>query len=132
MRDRESELRRRVEELEAENAELKRIMGVGHQHEGLRLLGLSEQQANLIGVLLKRDIASCGQLIVAANPTDLDRRYNMTNRSVKVPLHHAKAKLRPMGVEVRNVQGRGYCMPPESKARLMTFINQRQAIQSVA
>jgi hypothetical protein len=118
------DLKARIEELEAEVADLKRALGVDYKRDALRKLGLTEQQAGIVGVILKRDVASYSQILIGAHPHDLDKRYMLTARSLKVPICNALRKLSKIGVEVENIHSRGYRMPPESKSRLLSFLNQ--------
>jgi hypothetical protein len=122
-------LKDRIDDLEAKIADLKQSLGVDYEYEGLRLLGLTDNQAKLVGILLKRDIATTDQLLTGAYiDHDADKRYEHVKKTVVVPLCMANRKvLRGHGLKIENIHGYGYRMPPESKAKLRSLMATRGA-----
>ena len=96
-------LRDRVEELE-------RLLGM---HPVLpRLWRLTGREADVLGILLRRQVMTHTQLFEAIWGGDSDRSIKI----VEVVVCKLRAKLRPHGIAIRTEHGVGYFIPPESKA----------------
>jgi DNA-binding winged helix-turn-helix (wHTH) protein len=96
-------LRDRVEELE-------RLLGMRQILP--RLWGLTGREADVLGILLRRQVMTHAQLFEAIWGGDSDRSVKI----VEVVVCKLRAKLRPHGVAIRTEHGVGYFIPPESKA----------------
>lgn len=96
-------LRDRIEELE-------RLLGM---HPVLpRIWGLTTREADVFGILLRRQVVSQTQLFEAIWGGDSDRETKI----VEVVVCKLRAKLRPHGIAIRTEHGVGYFIPPDSKA----------------
>jgi DNA-binding response OmpR family regulator len=96
-------LRDRVEELE-------RLLGMRPVLP--RLWGLTRLEADVFGLLLRRQVMSHTQLFEAIWGGDSERNPQI----VQVILCKLRAKLRPLGIAIRNEYGVGYFLPPDSRA----------------
>jgi two-component system, cell cycle response regulator CtrA len=83
-----------------------------------RLLGLTPREADVFGILLKRQVMSAEQLFEAIWGGDSDCH----SRIVEVVVCKLRAKLRPHGITIRNEYGAGYYMTPQSKAAAHALI----------
>jgi DNA-binding response OmpR family regulator len=102
-------LRDRVEELE-------RLLGM--RRVVPRVWGLTRREADVFGILLKRQVMSQTQLFEAIWGGDSDRETKI----VEVVVCKLRAKLRPHGIAIRTEHGVGYFMPPQSKAAARALI----------
>lgn len=96
-------LRDRIEELE-------RLMGM--RMVPPRLWGLTRQEADVLGILLRRQVMAHAQLFEAIWGGDSECNIKI----VEVVVCKLRAKLRPHGIEIRTEYGVGYFIPPDSKA----------------
>ena len=96
-------LRDRVEELE-------RLIGL--RTVPPRLWGLTRQEADLLGILLRRQVMTHAQLFEAIWGGDSECNIKI----VEVVVCKLRAKLRPHGIEISTEHGVGYFIPPDSKA----------------
>jgi DNA-binding winged helix-turn-helix (wHTH) protein len=95
-------LRDRIEELE-------RLIGM--RTVPPRLWALTRREADVLGILLRRQVVTHAQLFEAIWGGDSDRNA----RIVEVVVCKLRAKLRPHGIAIRTEHGVGYFVPPESK-----------------
>ncbi len=100
-------LRDRVEELE-------RLLGM--RTVPPRLWGLTQREAEVLGILLRRQVMTHAQLFEAVWGGDSDRDLKI----VEVVVCKLRAKLRPHGIAIRTEYGVGYFVPPGSKAAART------------
>jgi DNA-binding response OmpR family regulator len=96
-------LRDRVEELE-------RLLGMRPVLP--RMWGLTGREADVLGILLRRQVMTHTQLFEAIWGGDSDCDLKI----VEVVVCKLRAKLRPHGIAIRTEHGVGYFVPPESKA----------------
>jgi DNA-binding response OmpR family regulator len=96
-------LRDRIEELE-------RLIGM--RTVPPRLWGLTRQEADLLGILLRRQVMTHAQLFEAIWGGDSE----CNSKIVEVVVCKLRAKLRPHGIAIRTEHGVGYFIPPDSKA----------------
>ena len=73
---------------------------------------LTGREADVFGILLKRQVMSHTQLFEAVWGGDSDRETKI----VEVVVCKLRAKLRPHGIAIRTEHGVGYFIPPDSKA----------------
>jgi len=96
-------LRDRIEELE-------RLVGLRTLPP--RLCGLTRREADLLGILLRRQVMTHAQLFEAIWGGDSECNIKI----VDVVVCKLRAKLRPHGIAIRTEYGVGYFIPPDSKA----------------
>jgi two-component system cell cycle response regulator CtrA len=96
-------LRDRIEELE-------RLVGM--RMVPPRLWGLTRQEAEVLGILLRRQVMTHAQLFEAVWGGDSECNIKI----VEVVVCKLRAKLRPHGIAIRTEYGIGYFVPPDSKA----------------
>lgn len=116
--------------LEAENEQLREKILALEEMLGLRLevplvLGLTSHEAKLFGFLLKREIATKEQAMHALYG-------HLPNSDVEIKIVDvfvckARKKLKPHGIEIETVWGRGYRIPPSSKAIAATLSEDMRA-----
>ncbi len=99
-----AQLRDRVDELE-------RLLGMRPLLP--RPWRLTAREADIFGILLKRQVMSHAQLFEAIWGGDSERDQKI----VEVTVCKLRAKLRPHGIAIHTVHGTGYFLPPESKQR---------------
>ena len=106
-------LRDRVEELE-------RLIGL--RLVPPRLWGLTRREADVLGILLRRQVMTYAQLFEAiwGGDSDCDAKI------VEVVVCKLRAKLRPHGIAIRTDHGVGYFVPSESKAAARAQIEAHQ------
>ncbi len=102
-------LRDRVEELE-------RLIGMRAVLP--RPWGLTRREADVFGILLKRQVMSRTQLFEAIWGGDSERE----SKIVDVIVSRLRAKLRPHGIAIRNEHGVGYFIAPDTKAMARALI----------
>ena len=103
-------LRDRIEELE-------RLVGL--RTVPPRLWGLTRQEADVLGILLRRQVMTHAQLFEAIWGGDSECDLKI----VEVVVCKLRAKLRPHGIAIRTEHGVGYYVPPESKAAAHALID---------
>jgi DNA-binding response OmpR family regulator len=102
-------LRDRIEELE-------RLIGM--RMVPPRLWGLTRREADVIGIMLRRQVITHAQLFEAIWGGDSERNIKI----VEVVVCKLRAKLRPHGIAIRTEYGVGYFIPPDSKATARALI----------
>jgi DNA-binding response OmpR family regulator len=102
-------LRDRIDELE-------RLLGMRPMLP--RIWKLTPREADVFGILLKRQVMSQTQLFEAIWGGDSDRETKI----VEVMICKLRAKLRPHGIAIRTEHGVGYFIPPASKAAARALI----------
>ena len=102
-------LRDRIEELE-------RLMGM--RMVAPRLFGLTRREADMLGILLRRQVMTHAHLFEAIWGGDSERSVKI----VEVVVCKLRAKLRPHGIAIRTEYGVGYFIPPDSKATARALI----------
>src|SRR5262249_26416538 len=96
--------------------ELERLIGM--RTVPPRLWGLTRREADVLGILLRRQVMTHAQLFEAIWGGDSDRGIKI----VEVVVCKLRAKLRPHGIAIRTEHGVGYFVPPASKATARTQI----------
>jgi two-component system cell cycle response regulator CtrA len=96
-------LRDRVEELE-------RLLGMRPVLP--RMWGLTGREADVLGILLRRQVMTQAQLFEAIWGGDSERSVKI----VEVVVCKLRTKLRPYGIAIRTEHGVGYFVPRDSKA----------------
>lgn len=106
-------LRDRVEELERQ---------IGLREVFPRPWKLTSREAQVAGLLLKHPIMQMAHLFEAIYGGDSD----VNDKVIEVYIHKTRAKLRPLGIEIKNEYGYGYFIPPESKRRMRELIAEHE------
>lgn len=75
---------------------------------------LTPRQADILRLLCKRDLVT-SETMLAVLYADEDRISNL----LSIFVHQLRGKLRPLGIQIENVWGRGYRLTAPSKARLV-------------
>jgi len=109
-------LRERVKQLEQE---------VGFRIEVPLIFGLTGSEARILGVLLKREVATKETLLLA---TTKDATGNLAPeiKIVDVFICKMRKKLTPFGIVIETVWGQGYRMLDDSKALVGQYLNGTQ------
>jgi DNA-binding response OmpR family regulator len=105
-----AQLRDRIDELE-------RLLGMRPVLP--RIWQLTPREADVLGILLKRQVMSQTQLFEAIWGGDSERETKI----VEVVVCKLRAKLRPHGIAIRTEHGSGYYIPPDSKAAARALID---------
>lgn len=117
---REEALQRRVERLEEDNESLRQQ--VAAQRAALRApvafphhWGLGAQHETLLAALLRADWAS--REVLLAQMSRWGRGWSVAgSRLIDVRMCQLRKAIRPIGAEIETLRGRGYRLPPASKA----------------
>ena len=105
-------LQKVIEGLEEKIAYLEDLLGMSL--DAPIELGLTPSEARVLGLLLKRDVATKDGLMVA-----LYGRGNREEAEIKIVdvfICKIRKKLKPFSLTIETVWGQGYTMPKESKA----------------
>lgn len=94
----EKQLRERIEELEAELAELKASLCELAGREDWHRQGMTPQEVTVFSVLQKRKISTTRQLLFALYPNDPDRRAEADLNIVRVLVSNIRRKT---GIKVK-------------------------------
>ena len=97
--------------------ELERLLGMRAVMP--RMFGLTRREADVLGILLRRQVMSTTALFEAIWGGDSERGI----RIVDVMVCRLRAKLRPHGIAIRNEYGVGYFIPPDGKATARALID---------
>ncbi len=97
--------------------ELERLLGMRPVLP--RLWGLTAREADVLGILLKRQVMSQTQLFEAIWGGDSERETKI----VEVTICKLRTKLRPHGIAIRTEHGAGYYIPRDSKATAQAQID---------
>ena len=114
------ELRERVETLEAENSELRAMLGLDEGVADLQQLGFSPNEARIVNLLRTRRTVTREQALFVCHPNDPDRRYEITGNVVSVHLSRIRTKLKPLGCSLSVVYGVGWRL--EARHRLQAAL----------
>jgi two-component system cell cycle response regulator CtrA len=96
--------------------ELERLLGMHDVPP--RQWGLTVREAQMLGILLRRQVVSHAQLFEAIWGGDSERN----SKVVEVYVCKMRQKLRPQGIEIRTEYGSGYFLPPASKQRVREMV----------
>lgn len=120
------ELRERVRQLED------RAYGWDMQWEAPSWLRLTRMQEGLLRVLLVGSgrTVSRDHLYEATRVAISAYRSSTDIKIVDVVLSHVRSKLRPVGIEIETVWGRGYRLTPENAQRLAELPMQRETVDA--
>lgn len=121
-----------VQRLEAENDELRARVHVLEEMVGMRLhvplvFGLTAQEAALFGLLLKREIVTREAAMVVLYGARAGGEGDVQVKIVDVFLCKIRKKLKPFGIAIETVWGRGFAMPPAAKAIANDILDQARA-----
>lgn len=110
-----TDLKDRIEELEEEIADLRKLLAIDESADWLMKAGFSPAESRMLSMMLAKDIVSRRQLAYAATPTT-GRHELASDSMVGVHLHAINRKLRPLGVSYTTIHGRGVYLSPQAKA----------------
>jgi two-component system cell cycle response regulator CtrA len=118
-----------VTKLETENDELRARVRLLEEMIGMRIdvplvLGLTGQEAILFGVLLRREIVTKEAAMVALYGMRPDGEEEVQIKIVDVYVCKLRKKVKRFDVEIETVWGRGYRMPPKSKAIVQAILDE--------
>lgn len=116
--------------LEAENELLREKVIALEEILGLRIetplvLGLTSHEAKMFGILLKRELVTKEAAMAALYGDRPNGEVEI--KIVDVFVCKARKKLKPFGIEIETVWGRGYRMPQTSKAIAAALLEQARA-----
>ena len=77
-------------------------------------LRLTTSEASIFGVLLKKDGAT-NELLMQALYSDSGADDPPEEKIIDVFVCKMRKKIKPFGISITTLWGKGYCMPPESK-----------------
>jgi DNA-binding response OmpR family regulator len=117
--------------LETENDELREKIASLESMLGIRIevplvFGLTNQQAKVLGMLMKREIVTKEMAFTAlyglrTGGADVEIKI------IDVFICHVRRKLKPFEIEIETVWGQGYRMSPEAKAIASKVFEQANA-----
>lgn len=102
------ELRDRVEMLEAENAELRTMLGLDDDVAALLIMGFTPAEARIVNLMLRRDIVTKDQVLFVSNPINPERRYDQGGNSANVHISRMRKVLNPLGCRLETYYGQGW------------------------
>lgn len=110
-----------IETLEAENDQLRERVRQLEQMLGFHVeaplqIGLTQHEASVFGFLLTRELASKEQILTAVYSAY--GRDEPEMKIVNVFICKIRKKLKPYGVNIETLWGRGYYIPSAMKARV--------------
>lgn len=115
-----------VAAIDAENEMLRERIAALEAQLGMTVevplsLGLTAAETKLFGYFLKRDLVTKdGALVVMYGHRPADEMAE--EKIIDVFVCKMRRKLTPFGIAIETIWGRGYRMPPESKARAREFL----------
>lgn len=114
-------LRDRVDELED-------LLGIKQSFVGqLRAsFGLSDELAKTLGVLLNKNTASEDVLYAALYGNRPERDQPTAEAIIRKHIHYLRKRLKPHGIEIKNVWGQGWVLPPEHKQTVKELVPQNR------
>ena len=112
--------------LKEEIALLKREM-FGAEWVSPAELGLTAAQHAIVAAMVMNDRVLSEQFLFDASRVRHTFVEELKSKLICVMVSHIRKKLRPFGLEIRTVYGRGYCLTPETRARLINWDNRRAA-----
>jgi DNA-binding response OmpR family regulator len=113
------QLRQRIEELEAENADLKSTLReVDGQEEWYRC-GLTPGEMKVFGALRRRKLATTQQLLFALYPNDPDRRAEADLNIIRVHVSNLRRKLAARGISIECRRNVGWWLERGDESRAM-------------
>lgn len=118
-----ADLRRRLETLEAENAELRHLLFFSDiKPLKYKKLGLAPSGCYLLAALMARPMATYDHLMFALHQYDADARAEIDPKIVQVQVCHMRRVLKTHGVNVTTVWGKGYKLDQEEKCKVAVLV----------
>lgn len=122
-----------VEAIETENDELRIRVADLEREFGFRntvplMFGLTPSEAKVLSLLLVRDIATKGQIMTAIM-SDRGADAEPEMKIVDVYVCKIRNKVRPFGISIETVWGRGYTMSRENKEKVTAFLNSTEVTE---
>jgi DNA-binding response OmpR family regulator len=84
-------------------------------------LGLTSGQQAIVAAMVVNDRVLPEQFLFDASRVRNSFAEELKSKLICVMVSHIRKKLRPFGLEIRTVYGRGYCLAPETRARLLNW-----------
>ena len=111
----------RLEAVEAENdmlrAKVEQLEGLlGVRMSAPLILGLTAQEARVLGVLMKRDVATKEAVMAGLYSHRADDTVEI--KIVDVFICKIRKKLQPFDIPIETVWGQGYRLKPETKEKV--------------
>jgi two-component system, cell cycle response regulator CtrA len=116
----EAELRGEIETLQERIIQLEEVIGL--RFDSPLMLGLTPSEAKLFGALLKREFLTREALLIClygSVPSDDEVEIKI----VDVFICKLRKKLRPFGIAIETMWGRGFYMTPAAKAAVDALVN---------
>ncbi len=123
-----------VEALEAENDDLRARVRYLEREYGFHnavplIFGLTGSESKALNLLIERDMASRAQLMDALmHGRGGDEEPEQ--RIIDVYICKIRKKLKPFGVEVTSVWGRGYLLSSQDKAKVAAYLNSVSRVEA--
>lgn len=119
-----------VQTLEAENELLREKIVALEEAMGMRIeaplmLGLTSHETKLFGILLKRDVVTKEAAMSALYGDRPNGEAEI--KIVDVYICKARKKLKPFGIQIETIWGRGFRMPAASKAQAAALLAESRA-----
>ncbi len=117
-----------VATLTEENETLREKLRLLEQSQGLTLetplvFRLTGQEARLFAVLLRRDLVTKELAMMTLYPTN----ENVEDKIIDVFICKIRKKLKPFGIVVETVWGRGYRLPPQGRREAERIMKEEAA-----
>lgn len=118
-----------IQKLEEENELLRERIILLEEVIGYRIsvpliFGLSMQQSAMLGVIVKREVAT-KEMLLNAIMNGRPEADEPELKIVDVQICKMRPRLNKFGIVIETVWGRGYRMDPENKARFATYLEQQ-------
>ena len=90
-------------------------------------LGLTAGQQAIVAAMVVNDRVLSEQFLFDASRVRHSFAEELGSKLICVMISNIRKKLRPFGLEIRTVYGRGYCLTPETRAKLLNWTAMRAA-----
>ena len=110
-------------------AELEDMLGIGPSvADTLRIkLGITGRQSKILGALLKREMLSRESAYFALYGDLPESEQPDSEKAVEKNLYFLRKRLEGRGIDIRNIWGKGWFLPPEHKAKLRSLLVEERA-----
>ena len=90
-------------------------------------LKLTSGQQAIVAAMVANDRVLPEQFLFEASRVRNSFAEELKSKLICVMISHIRKKLRPHNLEIRTVYGRGYCLAPETRHRLLNWEERRAA-----
>ena len=84
-------------------------------------LGLTSGQQAIVAAMVVNDRVLPEQFLFDASRVRNSFAEELKSKLICVMISHIRKKLRPHNLEIRTVYGRGYCLAPDTRQRLLNW-----------